>query len=155
MTNNDVMRRIRYIFDIKDTKMIEIFALADQEVTRTQVSEWLKKDDDPDYKNCSDKLMATFLNGFISENRGKRDGPQPEPEKRVNNNLILKKLRIALNLRSEDVLEIITLANFRISEHELSAFFRKKDHKHYRDLKDQVLRNFLNGLMLRYREKLM
>ena len=61
------------------------------------------------------------------------------------------KLKIALNLKSEDVLEILQLAEFQLSKHELSAFFRKPGHKHYRDCKDQVLRNFLKGLQMKYR----
>lgn len=155
MTNNDVLRRVRYIFDLNDKAMIEIFALGQLEVTREQISQWLKKDDDPDYKNCHDKQMASFLNGFIVKRRGaKEDGSVPVPEKRLNNNMIFMKLKIALNLKAEDIIEVISLTEFRLGKHELSAFFRKSDHKHYRDCKDQVLRNFLNGLMLRHREKL-
>ena len=67
MTNNDVLRRIRYTFNFDDTKMIAIFGLAGLEVTRAEVSEWLKKDDDPDYKSCNDVTLATFLNGLIIE----------------------------------------------------------------------------------------
>ncbi len=61
------------------------------------------------------------------------------------------KLKIALNLKADDVLEIMNLADLRISKHELSAFFRRPDHKHYRDCKDQILRNFLHGMQLKYR----
>jgi len=152
MTNNDVLRRLRYAFDIKDSKMIEIFSLGDQEVTRAEVSQWLKKDDDPDFKNCSDKLMASFLNGLIVKNRGPRDGEPMVAEKRINNNIILKKLKIALDLKSEDVLDTLKLSDFRLSKNELSAFFRKTDHKHFRPCMDQVLRNFLEGLKIRHRE---
>jgi uncharacterized protein YehS (DUF1456 family) len=95
--------------------------------------------------------LAIFLNGFINDRRGKREGQQPVPEKRLTNNVIFKKLRIALNLKSEDVLDILELAPLRISKHELSAFFRKPGHKHYRQCKDQVLRNFLKGIQLKYR----
>lgn len=155
MTNNDVLRRVRYIFEINDKTMKEIFALGQLEVTRVQISQWLKKDDDPDYINCPDKQMASFLNGFIVHKRGaKDDGALPVAEKRLNNNMIFMKLKIALNLKAEEVLEVIALTEFRLGKHELSAFFRKPDHKHFRECKDQVLRNFLNGLMLRYRERL-
>ena len=152
MTNNDVLRRIRYTFNFDDSKMIAIFALAGLEVTRAEISEWLKKDDDPDYKSCSDPQLASFLNGLIIEKRGKKDGPQPEPEKRLNNNIIFRKLKIALNLQADDVIKLVNQADFRISKHELSAFFRKRDHKHYRECKDQVLRYFLKGVQLKYRD---
>lgn len=151
MTNNDILRRIRYIFDFNDSKMIAVFGLADHQVTREQISGWLKKDDDPAYLKCSDTLLAIFLNGLINDKRGKKEGPQPEPEQRLTNNIIFRKLKIALNLKAEGILEIMDLANLRISKHELSAFFRKLDHKHYRDCKDQILRNFLKGVQLKYR----
>ena len=151
MTNNDILRRIRYIFDFNDSKMIAIFGLADHQVTRGQISDWLKKDDDPAYQKCSDTQLAIFLNGLINDKRGKKEGAQPEPEKRLTNNIIFMKLKIALNLKAEDVLEIMDLANLSISKHELSAFFRKPGHKHYRDCKDQILRNLLKGMQLKYR----
>ena len=151
MNNNDVLRRIRYVFDFGDSKMIAIFGKADYEVTRGQISDWLKKDDDPAYQECSDTQLAIFLNGLINEKRGKREGAQPEPEKQLNNNIIFMKLKIALNLKAEDVLEILELAEFRISKHELSAFFRRPGHKHYRECKDQILRNFLQGMQLKIR----
>ncbi|RJQ13308.1 MAG: DUF1456 family protein [Nitrospiraceae bacterium] len=151
MTNNDILRRVRYAFDFNDSKMIALFGLADHQVTREQISNWLKKDDDPSYQECSDSEMAIFLNGLIIDRRGKKEGPQPGPEQRLTNNIIFKKLRIALNLKAEDILEILGLAGMRISEHELSAFFRRPDHKHYRECKDQVLRNFLKGVQLKYR----
>ena len=151
MTTNDIIRRIRYIFDFNDKKMIAIFALADSQVTREQISDWLKKDDDPSYHSCSDVHLATFLNGLIIEKRGKKEGPQPVPETTLNNNIVFRKLKIALDLKNEDVLEIMQLANLRISKHELSAFFRKPGHKHYRECKDQILRNFIKGMQYRYR----
>lgn len=151
MTNNDILRRIRYAFDFDDSTMIAIFGLAGYQVTREQISDWLKKDDDPAYQRCSDTQLAIFLNGLINYKRGKKEGPQPEPEQRLTNNIIFRKLRIALNLKAEDILEIMELAGLHISKHELSAFFRKPGHKHYRECKDQILRNFLKGVQLKYR----
>lgn len=151
LSNNDVLRRIRYVFDISDSKMITIFGQADCPVTREQISAWLKKEDAPGYRKCPDTQLSSFLNGLIIDKRGKKEGPQPEPEKRLTNNIIFRKLKIALDLKAEEVLEILDLADFRLSKHELSAFFRRPAHKHYRDCKDQVLRNFLKGMQLRYR----
>jgi uncharacterized protein YehS (DUF1456 family) len=152
MTNNDILRRIRYTFDLSDSQMIAIFRQADHEVTREQISDWLKKDDDPAFKDCSDSRMAIFLNGFINKRRGKREGAQPKPETRLNNNIIFTKLKIALNLKAEEIIELLALAGFHIGKHELSAFFRRPDHKHYRECKDQILRNFLKGVQLKVRE---
>lgn len=152
MTNNDVLRRIRYVFDFNDAKMMAIFALADYSATREQISQWLKKDDDTDYKACRDPEFATFLNGLINHNRGKKEGAQPQVENKLTNNIIFKKLKIALNLKDDDILELLALADFELGKHELSAFFRKPTHKNYRECKDQVLRNFLQGAQIKYRE---
>lgn len=151
MTHNDILRRLRYAFDLGDSKVIALFSLADLEVSRAQMSDWLKKDDDPAYQAIKDIELATFLNGFIHDKRGKKDGPQPQPEKRLTNNIIFRKLRIALNLKDEDILDILKLVSYTLSKHELSAFFRKPDHRQYRDCKDQIIRNFLHGLQVKYR----
>ena len=151
MTNNDILRRIRYTFSFDDTKIIAIFALGGLDVTRAEISNWLKKDDDPDFQKCNDVTLARFLNGLIIEKRGKKDGPQPEPETSLTNNIIFRKLKIALNLQADEVLMLIKQADFSLSKHELSAFFRKPEHKHYRKCKDQVLRYFLKGVQLKYR----
>lgn len=151
MTNNDMLRRLRYSLDLSDSKMINIFAQAEQTMSREEISNWLKKDDDPAYSALGDLQFAQFLNGLIAERRGKREGPAPVPEKHLSNNMIFMKLKIALDLKSEDVLEILALNHFSLSSHELSAFFRKPAHKHYRKCKDQVLRNFLKGLQLKLR----
>jgi len=152
MTNNDILRRVRYVFDFNDSKMMAIFTLVGYPVAREQISDWLKKDDDPAYKSCSDMQLAIFLNGLIIDKRGKKEGPQAEPEKKLNNNIIFRKLKIALNLKNEEVLEILRLADLRISKHELSAFFRKPGQTQYRTCQNQVMRNFLYGLQIVYRD---
>jgi len=150
MTNNDVLRRIRYTFDFSDSKMIALFGLADHDVTREQISDWLKKEEDSAFQECNDTLLAIFLNGLINDKRGKKEGPQPKPEKYLTNNIIIRKLKIALNFKDKDMLEIMELAKSPISKHELSAFFRRVNHIHYRECKDQILRNFLKGLQIKY-----
>jgi len=150
--NNDILRRIRFVFNLDDTKMMKLSSTAEKKVTRAEISDWLKRDDDIGHKAMTDNEMAIFLNQFIEEKRGKRDGPAPVPEKRLNNNTIFMKLKIALNLKAEDVLELLELAGFKLGKHELSAFFRKPGHKHYRECKDQVLRNFLQGMQNKYRQ---
>jgi uncharacterized protein YehS (DUF1456 family) len=151
MNNNDILRSLRYAFAWNETKMLAIFALAEHRVTAEQISGWLKKEDEPGYQPYSDTQLAIFLNGVINEKRGKKEGPQSPPEQRLTNNIILRKLKIALNLKDEDLLAILALADARLSKHELSAFFRRPDHPHYRECKDQILRGFLKGVSLKYR----
>ena len=151
---NDILRRIRYTFNFSDSKMIEIFGMSGLQVTRAQISDWLKKDDDPAFLALDDYQFAIFLNGLINNNRGKKEGIQPIAEKRLNNNIGLRKLKIALNLKDDEILEILLLADLRISKHELSAFFRNPGQEQYRPCKDQILRNFLHGMQIRYHDTL-
>lgn len=151
MTNNDILRQLRFAFDYDDDKMMEIFASAGLEATRPEVCNWLKKEEDDLYVKMVDKELATFLNGFINEKRGKKEGAPMRPEDNLNNNIVFRKLKIALNLNDVDILDILDLANMRVSKHELSAFFRKPTQRQYRKCNDQFLRNFLYGLQLKYR----
>ena len=153
MSPNDILRRLRYIFDLNDKKMIEIFELGGRKAHRGELTAWLKKEQDPDLVAIYDDELAAFLNGLVIEKRGRREGPQPKPEKSLSNNIVLRKLKIALDFKSDDILAVLDLADLYISKYELSAFFRKPTHKHYRKCKDQVLRNFLFGLQLKFRPK--
>ncbi len=66
----------------------------------------------------------------------------------MSNNDILKKLRVALHLRNDDIIEILGLVDFRITATELGALFRADDHPNFKPCGDQILRNFLNGLII-------
>lgn len=151
MTNNQILRRLRYAFDFNDSTMIKIFAHSGLEVSRAEVSDWLKKDDDAAFIAITDLALAQFLNGLIIEKRGRKEGPQPEAESKLNHNIVFRKLKIALDLKDDDILAVLQLADFRLSKHELSAFFRRPDHHHYRACQDQVLRNFIKGVQLKLR----
>jgi uncharacterized protein YehS (DUF1456 family) len=144
MNLNDVLRRIRYTFDFDDQKMMEVFASGDLAAERIQVCAWLKPEEDPGFEPISDRQMAQFLNGLINERRGRREGAQPVPEETLSNNMVLMKLRIALNLQSDDVQALLLETGLSFSKHELSALFRKPGHKHYRHCEDQLPVEALN-----------
>ncbi|MBV1876244.1 MAG: DUF1456 family protein [Pseudomonadales bacterium] len=152
MNTNDILRRIRYVYNFDDSRMIALFGLGQLKVSRAQVSDWLKKDDADNFEVCLDEQLAAFLNGLIIDKRGKKPGVEPVAETTLTNNMVLMKLKIALDLKAEDVLQLLDMADFRLGKSELSAFFRKPGHKHYRKCQDQVLRNFLQGMQLRYRD---
>ena len=154
MSNNDILRRIRYMFHLNDTKMIAVFKLAGYDVDKAEVSGWLKKDEEDLFVEIMDKDLATFLNGLIIEKRGKREGPQPEPEDPLSNNMILRKLKTALNFKTDDILALFALVDKKIGKHELSAFLRNPKNKSYEPCGDQYLRNFLNALQAKYKNKL-
>ncbi len=72
----------------------------------------------------------------------------------LSNNDILKKLRVALSLRNDDIIEILALVDFEITKGALGDLFRNEDHPGYVEAGDQILRNFLNGLIIHKRGKL-
>ena len=150
VTNNAVLRSVQQIFDIDDSEMVNIFALAEYQVAPESVAAWLKNDEEPGFQACNDTHLAIFLNGLINDQRGKKEGLQPEPEQSINNNIVFRKLKIALDLQADDILEILESADVHLSKHELSALFRKPGHKHYRACSDQVLHGFIEGVRLRY-----
>ena len=152
MTNNDVIRSLRYILDISDFKLVDVMALSGLKTDVQTVRTYLKDEEDPDYKVCDDETMAHFLDGLIFFKRGKDDSkPRFEFELPINNNLILKKLRVAFNLKEPDMHEILSNGGYPIGRAEMSAFMRKRGQPNYRECGDQVLRYFLKGLKIRLR----
>lgn len=154
MINNDVLRSLRYSLDLSDGKVVEIVRLADPAfpLQKEDVPALLRKEDEPGFVECSGALLARFLDGLIFHRRGKDESLPPRPiESRVTNNLVLKKLRVAFELKDTDVQDIFRAAGFEISKPEIGALCRQPGHKNFRQCGDQMLRNFLKGLTLRVR----
>ena len=153
MTNNNIIRSLRYMLEINNAKVAEICKLGGLEVTKNQIHAFMQNEEDPEYVKCSDEIMAHFLDGVIIFKRGKEEGREPSPiELPVSNNLVLKKLKVAFELKEEELLQMITSTGFVFGKSELSSFLRKKDHRNYRPCGDQVLRYFLKGLTLKLRQ---
>ncbi|MFC4320052.1 YehS family protein [Litchfieldia salsa] len=170
MTNNDILIRLRYALDIKNNDMVEIFKLGGVEVTKEDVLKILSKptedyDDEDDFDDivedenhikCNNAMLEKFLNGFIIFKRGKQEPKPGQPEipalsNESVNNLVLKKLKIALSLTSDDMLVLLDEAGVSVTKGEISAILRKKGHKNYKVCGDRYARNFLKGLALKYR----
>ena len=174
MNKNDRLVRLRYALDIKDTEMVEIFKLGGLELTKEDVKKMLTKSKNEnsdtikkeefqknDYvKDCSNQTLESFLNGLIIFKRGRQESAVNEPEKLVPmvindknvNNMLLKKIKIALSLTSEDMLGVLGNAGVQISKSELSAVLRKEGHRNYKECGDRYARNFLKGLAIAWRE---
>ena len=150
MTNNDFLRRLRYALNIKDNIMVQIFKKGNIIVTREDVIDYLKKDIDEGLKKLSNNDLISFLDGLIIQKRGKKEDGTPVPKIKVTknnlNNILLRKLRIALAFKSYDMIRIFKLGGIEISEGELSALFRREDHKNYNECGDKYVRVFLKGL---------
>ncbi|MEN8696015.1 MAG: DUF1456 family protein [Bacteroidia bacterium] len=151
MTTNDILRRTRYAFDFKNQEMLDIFVSGGIKIKLFDVKALLYADDNDEFREATHRELAGFLNGLINLKRGKREGAQPEPEEILTNNIILRKFKIAMNWKDEDILETLMLGDMKFGKHELSALFRKPTHSHYRLCKDQLLRKLLIGMHRRYR----
>lgn len=147
MLSNDILRSLRYTLQKNEPDLVKIWNQVDFEIKPWEVNSFLKSELEEGFIQCPDIVLDAFLNGLVVEKRGKSDKhPTPEPLSRIDNNIVLKKLRVAFALRDSDVASLLRLAGFRISKTELSAFFRSPKHQNYRECKDQLLRNFLKGL---------
>ena len=152
MANNEILRSIRDALELDAATMIQIFKEAGREVGLSAIDAFLKTEDEDGYIPCSNPIMGFFLDGLIIHNRGKQAGspaPAEKPLAELSNNAILKKLRIALDLKEDDLAGIFKLAGTVITKHELTALFRKPGHKHYKECTDQLLRAFIKGVALR------
>lgn len=157
MTNNTILRGIRYILNVRDSTLVEIAALGGCEVTVPEIVSYLTKEEEPGYVECPHEVLARFLNGLVIFKRGKRESQRDEAhnsqgaliEVPVTNNTVLKKLRVAFELKDTDIIRLIEKSGtLKVSKTELSAFFRNRDHRNYRECGDQFLRNLLKALSL-------
>ncbi len=151
LTNNEILRRIQHALNLKNAQIIKAFEQADFTVAAEQVNNWLKAESEKSFAKMKDKDLAVFLNGFINLKRGKKEGEQPKPEQHLTNNMIFMKLRIALNMKNEDVLDALELMGISLSKYEIGAYFRKPNNKNYKVCGDELLCDFLNGVQFTQR----
>lgn len=169
MNNNDLLLRLRYALDIKDVDIVKAFDLGGLTFSKEEVRSMLTKEQNPSeeaqeefgknvyVKSINNKTLDAFLNGFITLRRGApKDGKPvrdtPNSELKYMNNILLKKVKIALQLTSEDMLEILAEAGVYPSKGELGAILRKEGHRNFKQCGDKYARNFLKGLGICYRE---
>ena len=165
MTNNDLLRRLRFAFDFSNKKSTSLFSLdpsSSVEMSESNFKARLLKDEEEGYVECSDTELSAFLDGLIVSRRGLREtpvtaSPAQSPvasaaEQRLSKNDVLKKLRIAMNFREEEMLNTLKLGGAELSKSELGALFRKPKHKNYRACGNQHLRAFIKGLTIQHRE---
>ena len=147
MTHNDTLRRLRYALNINDAKIAKTIVLTGRKTTADEVVNWLKREDEDGYTELSPTLLCRFLDGLIIDRRGPHpSGKIQEPLEFLSNNEILRKLRIALELKEDDMLAVFKRAEFTVTKAELGGFFRKEGHRNYRKCPEQVLKKFIKGL---------
>jgi uncharacterized protein YehS (DUF1456 family) len=155
MNNNDILRRLRFAVNCSDAAMLEMLELAGLPVSRRELDSLFLRDDEQGYAECDDAVLSALLDGMILKFRGKKEDARGAAEQTgqaaglvdsLDNNMILKKIRIALELKEEDLIAVMKLVDIDLSKAELTALFRRKGHKNYKPCMDQFLRNFLVGL---------
>jgi uncharacterized protein YehS (DUF1456 family) len=139
------------MLNISEFKLVELVQLAGCEITQAKMNAYIKREDEPGFEECPQNVLSRFLNGLIYFKRGKDDSRPPLAPELPTNNVVLKKLRVAFELKDDDILSILDSVGFNVSKTELTALFRKEGHHNYRPCGDQLLRNFLKGLTLRIR----
>ncbi len=155
MIHNDVIRSLRFMLDLTDNKLINITKLSGLEVLQSEMESYVKAEDEEGFVRCPDIVMSHLLNGLIYFKRGKDESrPALATETFVSNNTVLKKLRVAFELKDNDIVDILQDAGFRVSATEISSFFRKDDHRNFRPCGDQFLRNFLKGMTLKFKSNI-
>lgn len=151
---NDVFRRLRYALGLNNSATISLCKLMEYELDESYLTNMMKREEEDGFMPCRDKILCIFLDALIIKNRGKQDGSQPHyltSGQRLTNNEIMRKIKIAMNYQQDDMLAILESIDFRVSKGELTALFRKPDHRSYRECGDQLLRNFLKGMVKRHR----
>jgi uncharacterized protein YehS (DUF1456 family) len=155
MNTNDVLKRLRFAVKISDAAMMEAFALGGSPISREKLDSYFLKEEEEGFALCPRVALEALLDGMIAKKRGAREeapssarapAASQSPAAPLDNNMIIKKLRIAFELKEDDLLEAMRLGGVDLSKNELSAFFRRKDQKNYKECMDQFLRNFLAGL---------
>lgn len=147
MLNNEAFRRIRYALELDDTTTVKIFEAGQYECSVESIHKFSRKDPDSADQQLPDTIFAHFLNGLIVHRRG-GDSAVVTSDESMDNNKILKKLRIALELYEDEMLSIFDFGDIKLSRHKLSALFRANGHKHFRECNDHTLRQFLKGLVI-------
>jgi uncharacterized protein YehS (DUF1456 family) len=147
LKTNDILFKIQKALNLSQEEMMEAYKLADYKMDATHLDSLLKRRQDEGSKLCSYEELGVFLDGFVILKRG------PSPKKKnddeaveLSNNLILKKLRIALELKEAETEIIFSLGEVELSKQQLASLFRKEGHKNFKECSDELLMAFLDGL---------
>ncbi|MEE9321448.1 MAG: DUF1456 family protein [Granulosicoccus sp.] len=149
MDNNDLIGRIRYATRLDDAECQRLLQLGALSVDQDTVAAWRLKPDEAEFRACPDKAINALLTGLVLDRRGPPDASRGSSQKQptsVDNNQVLKQLRIALSLRTESVQALLIAGGGELSKSEINALFRRPEARNYRVCGDQVLRWFLTGL---------
>ena len=147
VSTNEILYRIQKALNLTMEEMLEIYKLESYEMSETHLDALLKRRLDKGFMLCSYEELGVFLDGLVTFKRG------PSPKKstdaevvELTNNLILKKLRISLELKEAETEIIFGLADIELTKQQLASLFRKENHKNFKPCSDELLMAFIEGL---------
>ena len=145
INTNDILYRIKKSLNLSMSDMQKAYELENYKITKDRLEDILKKRQDKGFIIASYEELGVFLDGLISLKRGKTDRKSDENVE-LTNNLILKKLRVALQLKEAESEIIFGLADIELTKQQLASLFRKDGHKNFKICSDELLISFLDGL---------
>ena len=155
MNHNELMRNLRRALAVNEHGLAEIYALCGESMEPEALKNRLKQSNESGYVECEEATAARMLEALIIHLRGAREGAEPpQPQLPLSNNHILKKLRIAYDLKDEDMHRLFATEGTELGKQQLKSLFRKADNKNYLACSDKLLRVFLKGLVNEARTKL-
>lgn len=147
ISTNEILYRIQKALNLTIENMLQAYKLEAYNMEEKHLKSLLSRRQEKDFILCSYEELGTFLDGLVTLKRG------PSPKKsnddtvvELTNNLILKKLRIALELKESETEIIFGLAEVELSKQQLASLFRKEGHKNFKECSDELLMAFLEGL---------
>ncbi len=147
MQINDILFKLKKALSLSQEDIIKAYALADYEMTKERLESILKRRQDRGYQEATYEELGVFLDGLVLLKRGSSDKVANENEPiALTNNLILKKVRVAMELKEPELLILFALAEVELSKRQIGALFRKEGTKNFKACSDEVLMAFLEGL---------
>ena len=147
MNTNDILYKIQKALNLSQEELLKTYELEGYDMRAEHLDTLLKKRQDKDFKTCSYEELGLFLDGLVTLKRGPSPKkPSDDEAVELTNNLILKKLRIALELKEPETEIIFGLGEADLSKQELKSLFRKESHKNFKPCPDALLMAFLEGL---------
>jgi uncharacterized protein YehS (DUF1456 family) len=147
MNTNDILYKITQALTLTPKDILDIYKLEDYPMDEAHLDGLLKRKYDKDFISCSYEELGVFLDGLIAFKRGEsRDKPANDEAVVLDNNLIIKKLRIALNLKEYEIDLVFKLADIELTKQQIKSIFRNPNHKNYKVCSDELLDKFLEGL---------
>ena len=144
---NEILYRIQKALSLTTEDILQAYLLEDYKMNASHLEALLKRHQDKEFVQASYEELGIFLDGLVSLKRGSSPKKTNEDEAvELTNNLILKKLRIALELKEAETEIIFGLADVKLSKQQLSSLFRKEGHKNFKPCSDELLMAFLEGL---------